>query len=148
STDLAEDRIKCIHSHAAFLGLQLLRQIDNRNGCIISSAKEEGDGETFNACWRRDDAVHIRSHKSIRGKFKQFAGIDDKGTGNRRRIDPLAVFALNPQTWNHILQENGHEATILVGSHALFAFRYIATRITNNLQELGGMRFINLGEKV
>src|SRR5690606_14855036 len=37
SADLAEDRIKCIHSHAAFLGLQLLRQIDNWNGCIISS---------------------------------------------------------------------------------------------------------------
>ena len=91
--------------------------------------------------------MHICPHESIGGKFKQFSRIDNKSAGNRRCINPFAIFPLNAQAGDDILQQHSNETAVLMRAHSLLTFRYIAPRITDNLQELGWMRLINLGEK-
>ncbi len=81
--DLTEDWIQRIDGDAALLSLQLIRQIYNRDSCIVSSTQEEGDGKALHASWRCNNTVYIRPHESIGGKFKQFSRIDNKSPWTR-----------------------------------------------------------------
>ena len=68
------------------------------------------------APWRgRDHAVDGGAQISIRGEFQQLADIDDESALARRRLDPGAVFGLNFEAADAVLQNEERKPLSLCG---------------------------------
>ena len=94
------------------------RQLKLRNARVEVGAEEKGDRQPIPARWRRDDAMHIGAQEAIGSDLQEFADIDDKGSINRRPIDP-AAFPLDLKPCNLVLKEDRDETAIFVRADAL-----------------------------